>query len=36
MQLWRGVRRAELDMQVLHPIELLDRAYRDGDVGSKA
>jgi len=31
MQLWRGVRREGLDMQVLHPIELLDRAYRNGD-----
>lgn len=34
MQLWRGVRRAGLNMQVTHPIELLERAYRDGDVPS--
>ncbi len=33
MQLWRGVRRAGLEMQVLHPIELLDRAYRAGEGG---
>jgi len=36
MQLWRGVRRAGLDMQVMHPIELLERAYRDGDTASNA
>ncbi len=31
IQLWRGVRRHDLPMQVVHPIELLDRAYRDGE-----
>jgi len=31
IQLWRGVRRAGLKMRVVHPIELLDQAYRDGD-----
>jgi glycolate oxidase iron-sulfur subunit len=34
MQLWRGVRRAGLDMEVLHPVELLDRAYRNGEASS--
>ena len=29
IQLWRGVRRHNLPMRVVHPIELLDRAYRD-------
>jgi glycolate oxidase iron-sulfur subunit len=36
MQLWRGVRRAGLEMQVLHLIELLDRAYREGDGRGKS
>ena len=31
IQLWRGVRRAKLSMRVVHPIELLDLAYRNGD-----
>ena len=31
MQLNAGVRRAGLDMQVVHPIELLDRAYRNSN-----
>jgi glycolate oxidase iron-sulfur subunit len=31
MQLSVGVQRAGLQMQVVHPIELLDRAYRSGD-----
>ncbi len=31
IQLWRGVRRAGLDMRVVHPIELLDLAYRNGE-----
>jgi glycolate oxidase iron-sulfur subunit len=33
IQLLRGVRRAGLDMRVLHPIELLDQAYRNGENG---
>jgi glycolate oxidase iron-sulfur subunit len=32
IQLWRGVRRWNLDMQVFHPIELLDQAYRNGEL----
>jgi glycolate oxidase iron-sulfur subunit len=32
MQLQAGVRRAGLAMQVVHPITLLDQAYRDGSV----
>lgn len=32
MQLQAGVRRAGLDMQVDHPITLLDRAYRNGNL----
>jgi glycolate oxidase iron-sulfur subunit len=32
MQLNVGVRRAGLDVQVVHPIALLDRAYRSGDL----
>jgi glycolate oxidase iron-sulfur subunit len=32
MQLNVGVRRAGLEMQVVHPIELLDRAYRSRNV----
>jgi hypothetical protein len=32
MQLIVGVRRAGLEMQVVHPIELLDRAYRSSNV----
>lgn len=31
IQLWRGVRRWNLPMRVVHPIELLDRAYRNGE-----
>jgi glycolate oxidase iron-sulfur subunit len=31
MQLNVGVKRAGLDMQVVHPVELLDRAYRTDD-----
>jgi glycolate oxidase iron-sulfur subunit len=33
IQLWRGVRRQKLPMRVVHPIELLDQAYRNGDSG---
>lgn len=29
IQLWRGVRRWNLPMRVLHPVELLDQAYRN-------
>jgi len=31
IQLWRGVRRAGLPMRVMHPIELLEQAYRNGE-----
>jgi glycolate oxidase iron-sulfur subunit len=31
MQLNTGVQRANLDMQVVHPIQLLDQAYRSND-----
>jgi len=31
IQLWRGVRRAGLPMRVVHPIELLEQAYRNGE-----
>jgi hypothetical protein len=31
MQLNVGVQRAGLDMQVVHPVQLLDQAYRSGD-----
>ncbi len=31
IQLWRGVRRAGLPMRVLHPIELLEQAYQNGE-----
>ncbi|MBN1485894.1 MAG: (Fe-S)-binding protein [Chloroflexia bacterium] len=35
LQLWRGVRRWNLPMQVVHPIELLDQAYRNGEKTNK-
>ena len=31
MQLNIGVQRANLDMQVVHPVQLLDQAYRSND-----
>lgn len=31
MQLKMGVQRGGLDVQVVHPVEMLDRAYRSGD-----
>ncbi len=31
IQLWRGVRRAGLPVHVLHPIELLELAYQNGE-----
>ncbi len=33
IQLWRGARRANLPVQVVHPIELLDQAYQNDGKG---